>query len=57
MTVMVKISKNIDILAKVYLVHLIVKQRQTQKVHLQVKMSLQFLTGKSIVWYCSGWSK
>ena len=41
-TARVKISQNVDILAKVYLVHLEVKHCQTCKcsqVHLQVKMS------------------
>ena len=41
-----KSVKNIYILVpKVYLLHLKVKHCQT------------VLTGKSIVWYCSGWSK
>ena len=46
-TARVKISQNVDILAKVYLVHLKVEHCQT----LQVKMSEPFLTRKSIVWY------
>ena len=45
-------SVNVDILAKVYLVHLKVKHCQT--LHLQVKMSRPFLTGKSIVLYFDG---
>ena len=52
----VRISQNDDILAKIYLLHLKVKHCQTW-VHLQVKMSWPFLTGKSIVLYCWGWSK
>ena len=49
MTARVKISQNVDTLAKVYLVHLKVEHCQTLhvvEVHLQVKMSQLFLTGK-----------
>ena len=45
MTARVKISQNVAILAKVYLVHLKVKHCQTSRVvsiHLQVKMSRPF---------------
>ena len=58
-TTRVKISKNVDILPKVYLVHLKVEHGQTLRVvlNLHVKMSRLFLTGKIIVLYSSGWSK
>ena len=58
MTTTVKISQNVDMLAKVAL------KSQTLSnltycinAHLQVKMSRPFLTGKSIVVCCRGWSK
>ena len=86
-TTRVKISQNVDVLTKVYLVHLTLLWLQGSKsvkiliylprylvhwkvkhcqtlcvVHLQVKMSLPFLTIDhwpflTIVLYCSGWSK
>ena len=58
MTANVKISQNVDIhvLAKVQVVHLKVKHCLTlhvvHTIHLQVKMSRPFLSGKSSVWYC-----
>ena len=61
MTARVKISQNVDILAKVHVLLCIEKVEHCQTLRvastLQVKMSGPFLTRKSIVWYCSGWSK
>ena len=52
-------SQNVDILSKVYLVHLKVKHCQTLRVvsTFTGQYESTILTGKSIVWYCSGWSK
>ena len=58
-TTRVKISQNFDILPKTYLLHLKFQHCQTLRVvrTFTGQMSRSFLTGKSIVWYCSGWSK
>ena len=59
MTARVKISQNVDTLAKVHLVHLKIAHCQTLRVvsTFTGQNESTFLTGESIVWYCSGWSK
>ena len=52
MTARVKIIKNVNILAKVYLMHLKVEHCQILHVcskHIKVKMSQPFLTGLSCI--------
>ena len=59
-TTRVKISRNVDILPKVYLSALkskTVSNLACSKYIYRSKCVDHFLTGKSIVWYCSGWSK